>query len=189
MILEKSLYIEEKWYALAVFGRQEKAAQKELEKIGIEVFLPLRPIRRCWSDRIQELRVALFPGYMFVHLELNLESRVRMLRLRQVVDMVGRVKDDTQLYVRNIPDAQIESLRLLVSSEQELEPINKLVKGTEVKILRGPFKGAIGIVEKEPTGKRRIVVQVPLLGRGVRTELSADDLLSKAEMGISTLVA
>jgi len=178
-----------RWYALAVFARQEKAAEDELKKLGVNVYLPLCPVRRCWSDRIQELQLALFPGYLFVRLELEPDMRIRMIRIKQVIDMVGRVKDDKCLFVRHIPDSQIESLKTIIESKRQLEPINKLVKGTEVKILRGPFKGAIGIVEKEPTGKRRLVVQVPLLGRGVRTELSADDLLSKEELGVSTLVA
>ncbi len=183
------MHDDKKWYAVSVFARQEKAAFGELGKLGFESYLPMRSIRRCWSDRIKEVKVALFPGYLFVHMQLDLEARVRMLRLRQVIDMVGRQKDEHKLTVRHIPDNQIESLRLMVESKQDLEPINQLVKGTEVKILRGPFKGAIGIVEKEPSGRRRIVVQIPLLGRGVRTEVSADDLLSREELGVYSLVA
>jgi transcription antitermination factor NusG len=180
---------DKRWYAVAVFARQEKAACGELVKLGFESYLPMRSIRRCWSDRIKEVNVALFPGYLFVHLQLELETRVRMLRLRQIIDLVGRCKDERNLSVRHIPNGQIESLKLLIASKQDLEPINQLVRGTEVKILRGPFKGAIGIVEKEPSGKRRIVVQIPLLGRGVRTEVSADDLMSKEELGVYSLVA
>lgn len=186
---EVDTFENQKWYALSVFSRQEKAAETELKKLDINVYLPMCPVRRKWSDRIQELKVALFPGYLFVKMHLEPDLRIRMIRLRQVKDMVGRVKDGTRLYVMHIPDKQIQSLRLIAESHRQIEPITKLVRGTEVKILRGPFRGAIGIVEKEPTGKRRLVVQVPLLGRGVRTELSADDLLSKDELGISSLVA
>ena len=56
-----------RWYAVAVQGRKERAAQADLEKRGLEVFLPMRCERRAWSDRIQLVESALFPGYMFVH--------------------------------------------------------------------------------------------------------------------------
>jgi transcription antitermination factor NusG len=39
------------------------------------------------------------------------------------------------------------------------------------------LKGVTGVVEEAADGQRRLVVQVALLGRGVRTVLSADDVL------------
>ena len=37
-----------------------------------------------------------------------------------------------------------------------------------VLVAAGPLKGARGIVQHEPNGKRRLIVQIELLGRGVR---------------------
>ena len=170
------------WYALSVFARQEKAADSELRRLGFETYLPLNRVRRCWSDRIQELRIALFPGYMFVRTHLDAERRVRMIRLKQVIDLVGRSVASETMIAAAISDDQMLSLMTVVESHQEMEPINQLIKGTEVKILRGVFKGATGIVEQEPSGKRKLIVQIPILGRGVRTEVCADDLLSMAEL-------
>ncbi len=171
-----------KWYALSVYSRQEKAAHSEILGLGIESFLPTSPIRRLWSDRIKQLEQPLFPGYLFIRLDLNSEIRIKLIRIRQVIDLVGK----KQGYASSIPESQIDSLKLLLCSERLLEPILRLVSGTEVMISAGPLKGALGIVEREASGKRRIVVQVPLLGRGVRTELSVDDVLSYEELGLTS---
>lgn len=170
------------WYAVSVYARQEKAALVELNAQGFVTYLPLSRVRRAWSDRVKAVDVALFPGYLFVKTCLDAQTRVRIVKPRAVFDIIGRTKTESGIVAHAIPDSQMESLQLLVNSQRTLEPIDKLVKGTEVHIIQGPFRGATGIVEREPSGHRRLVVQIPLLGRGVRAELSADDLLSGAEM-------
>lgn len=186
MILMEKIPQLDKWYALSVYSRQEKAAHAEILNSGIESFLPTSPVRRLWSDRVKQLEQPLFPGYLFVHLKLTPEARIRLIRLRQVIDLVGKNKNyaASGMMVSSIPETQIDSLKRLLESPNLLEPTHKLISGTEIMVSSGPLKGAYGIVEREPSGKRKIIVQVPLLGRGVRTELSVDDVLSYEELGL-----
>ncbi len=173
-----------RWYALAVHTRQEKTAHQDLLNLGFDSFLPSHPVRRLWSDRVKTLDTPLFPGYLFVHTALTPDVRVKMIRLKPIYDFVGKQKAlDGGLMAAPIPQVQIDSLKIMLGSKALLEPTLKLVPGTEVMVLQGPLKGATGIVEKEASGQRRILVQIPLLGRGVRTELSIDDVLSYQELG------
>lgn len=171
-----------RWYAISVFARQEKAAAKELTNLGADIFLPLAPQRRLWSDRIKTLQVALFPGYLFVNTMLDAETRFRLLKPRQVIDIVGKHKGSAQIIAQHIPDEQINSLKRMLEQASSLEPLSHLVKGAQVKVMQGPFAGTVGIVEDVPGLSRKLVVQIPLLGRGVRTTLSADDVLAFAEL-------
>jgi transcriptional antiterminator RfaH len=164
------------WFALAVHARQEKAAAAEIEKRGVEVFLPMRVERRAWSDRIQNVEVALFPGYLFICTTLNAQRRVDLLKVYQAWDLVGRLPGDERI-ARSIPDHEIDSLKTLVSSAKNLDPVERLVPGKQVLVAAGPLKGARGVVQHEPNGKRRLIVQIELLGRGVSVELSAEDLI------------
>lgn len=168
------------WYAVAVHARQEKAAAAGLSDRGFEVLLPTRIERRPWSDRIQKVELALFPGYLFVQTALDAARRVSMLKVRQIYDLVGRLPGDTRI-ARAIPDWEIESLRTVMASAREVDPTEGLVKGTRVVVGAGPLKGAQGVVLEAPDGQRRLVVQISLLGRGVRTVLGADDVLTEAE--------
>jgi transcription termination/antitermination protein NusG len=163
------------WYALAVHARQERAAATALEERGFEVFLPTRCEPRLWSDRVQRLNLALFPGYLFLRSTLTPSRRVEMLRTRQVYDLVGRTPGSPAI-ARPVPDSQIESLRRLTESQRELSAAERLVRGNEVIVCEGPLRGTRGVLVSEPHGKKRLAVQIPLLGRAVRTWLTADDL-------------
>ena len=170
------------WYAVAVYARQEKAAAIAIRARGIEVFLPTRMDRRAWSDRVQSVETALFPGYLFVRVVMSAAVRVELLKAGQVLDVVGRLPGGERV-ARCIPDEEIESLLTLVSSPCNLDPVARLVPGKLVVIAQGPLKGARGIVQELARGKRRLIVQIELLGRGVAAELSAEDVVELA--GIS----
>jgi len=97
-------------------------------------------------------------------------------KVRHVVDLVGRLLGDDRV-ARHIPDYEIDSLRKLAESNKSLNPEERLVKGVAIMIAGGPLKGVRGIVLDSSPGKRKLVVQIELLGRGVSTELSADDVV------------
>lgn len=170
-----------RWYALAVHARSEASAAQELVERVDEVFLPVRRERRAWSDRIRVAEVPLFPCYLFVRLELTAERRVALLRSKHVVEVVGRLPGDERI-ARAIPDHEVEALRILVAAERALDPIERLTPGQHVLVGAGPLRGARGVVEHAPDGQRRLVVQIALLGRGVRTVLSADDVVESVEL-------
>lgn len=169
-----------RWYALAVHARSEASAAVELAGRVDEVFLPARRERRPWSDRIKTAEVPLFPAYLFVRTAMDAATRVALLRCRHVVDVVGRLPGDERI-ARAIPDHEIEALRILVDADRALDPIERLVPGQHVLVGAGPLRGARGVVEHGPDGQRRLVVQIALLGRGVRAVLSADDVVESLD--------
>ncbi|OGQ09566.1 MAG: hypothetical protein A2138_06325 [Deltaproteobacteria bacterium RBG_16_71_12] len=169
-----------RWYALAVHVRSEASAAAEVATRVDEVFLPVRRERRAWSDRIKTAELPLFPAYLFVRLALDATSRVALLRCKHVVEGVGRLPGDGRI-ARAIPDHEIEALRILVDADRALDPIERLVPGRHVLVGAGPLRGARGVVEHGPDGQRRLVVQIALLGRGVRTVLRADDVVESVE--------
>ena len=176
-----------RWYAVAVYSRQEKAAAKEIYRKGFNVYLPIATKRRMWSDRVKNVETALFPGYLFVHADLNAMSRREIIFPKQVWDFVGRRRDAENGIALPVPNHEIESMKILLENSKKFEPISELTKGSPVKIVQGPFAGAIGYVDKAPKGLKRVTVQIPLLGRGVRTTLGVDDVLAFAELTKSQL--
>jgi transcription antitermination factor NusG len=165
-----------RWYALAVHARSEASAGRELASRVDEVFVPVRRERRPWSDRVVDLEVPLFPGYVFVRTDMSAARRVQLLKSRLVHDVVGRLPGDTRI-ARAVPDHEIEALKIVVEANRAADPIERLIRGTHVLVAAGPLRGARGVVEQSPDGQRRLVVQIELLGRGVRTVLGADDVV------------
>lgn len=170
------------WYALAVHTRSEARVASALKepvhdgRAPEDVFLPIRVERRAWSDRVKRVEAPLFPSYVFVRLALDAARRHALLKVAGVVELVGRIPGDSRI-AQHIPDDEIESLRLVVMSSLALDPISSLVRGTRVLVASGALRGARGVVEQGPDGHRRLVVQLGLLGRGVRTVLAADDVV------------
>ncbi len=53
------------WFALQTRSRYEHFVAAMLRGKGYELFLPVYTCQRRWSDRIKELELPLFPGYLF----------------------------------------------------------------------------------------------------------------------------
>jgi transcription antitermination factor NusG len=165
-----------RWHALGVATRSEHTAAVHLRGIVDDIFLPTRIERRAWSDRIKRVETPLFPGYAFVRLALTPERRVQLLKVKHVIDVIGR-KAGRPDVAPSIPDDEVAGLQRLVATERSLDPLAALVAGKTVVVGAGPLKGVRGVVERGIDGQSRLVVNVTLLGRAVRTVLLADDVV------------
>ena len=75
------------WFALVVRSQHEKIVGSVLQEKGYEELLPLYSIRRRWSDRMKQLMLPLFPGYVFCRFDLN--HRLPILVTPGVLQVVG----------------------------------------------------------------------------------------------------
>jgi hypothetical protein len=102
----------ERWYAVSVRSRHEKLVTRHLEHQGLNYFLPLYRSVRRWKDRRKELDLALFPGYVFVNLDIR--DRLGVLRAPGVVEFVT-----FQGQPAAVPDSEIRALESSLSARQE----------------------------------------------------------------------
>jgi len=151
------------WYALQVRPRFEKVIASTLLSKGYEGFLPLYRHRSRWSDRMKEVELPLFPGYLFCRLDLN--NRLPVLVTPGVMHLVG---------IGRVPHAveeeEIVSLQSIVVSGLQAEPRSYLNIGERVRIEIGPLAGTEGIL-LALKGSARLVVSVSLLQRSVSVEI------------------
>lgn len=152
-----------RWYALAVRSNSEKHAAAGLQQNKIENFLPLYRSRRVWSDRIKELDLPLFPGYVFARFALP--HKVPVLRSPYVTSIVGFGNGPAP-----VPDQQIDQIRILVASKLPVSPWPFLEADQRVAITAGALRGIEGILI-EVKSSWRVVVKIPLLQRAVATTI------------------
>src|SRR5579872_6491274 len=84
---EATKYFEPHWYVAQTRARHEKRAGEELDRRGIENFLPLYEKMSRWKDRRVRLQLPLFAGYVFARFPLS--ERLRALEIPSVARLVG----------------------------------------------------------------------------------------------------
>ena len=157
-----------RWYAVAVSPRHEKAVGRYLACRSVKVFLPVyRSIRR-WKDRRKELDLVLFPGYVFVNLDLR--NRLEVLQLPSVRHFVC-----FQDHPAAMEDAEIESLQAGLTAGVCAQPHPYLREGRRVRVVRGPLAGMEAIMQRRKD-RFRLVLSIELIMRSVALEVDEADV-------------
>lgn len=156
------------WYALYTCSRHEKSVAEQIKQRHISCFLPLYRSVRRWKDRRKELELALFPGYVFVHIAL--QDRLRVLQLNGVVRFVSFNGHPVP-----VPDLEMESLMNGLSSGCRLEPHPYLTVGRRVRVTAGPLARTEGILVRRKD-KLRVVLSLDLIMRSVSVEVDESDI-------------
>lgn len=158
------------WYVLHTRSRFESVVNDALGKKAKEVFLPKILVKSTRRDRKAMIRVPLFPGYVFVKTDLNPNEHLDILKTVGAVRLIGSNEGPI-----SVPDATIESLKIMVMAEKPVTTGQKYRKGDHVVVVRGPFTGVTGIFVRYK-GNDRVVVNIDALGQSAGVEVDEDDV-------------
>jgi transcription antitermination factor NusG len=153
------------WFALQVRVQHEKLTAERLLGTGYELFLPLYTCRRKWSDRLKEIELPLFPGYLFCRFDP--QFRLPILKTPGVVQIVGTTRQPVA-----VDEAEIGAVQRLVASGLPNQPWPFLAAGDRVRIESGPLRGMQGILNAF-NGRNQLLVSVTLLQRAVAVEIDS----------------
>ena len=151
------------WFALQTRCRYEHFVAAMLRGKGYELFLPIYTSQRRWSDRMMNLELPLFPGYLFCRF--NPLDRFPIVVTPGVLQVVGIGKNPVP-----IADAEIVALQTAVQSGLPREPWPFLQIGQRVRVECGPLCGLEGILTGFK-GHHRLVLSVTLLQRSVAVQV------------------
>jgi len=142
------------WYSIQTRYRYERRVTAQLQRKGLQTFLPLLEQIHRWSDRDQPVHVPLFSGYTFARLDLSNGPRTELLRTEGVIGLVG-----CRGVATPIPAKQIDDLQRLLSQKVacSLHPFLKV--GRRVRIRGGCLDGLEGILEQSADKKMVICVE------------------------------
>jgi transcription antitermination factor NusG len=154
------------WFALTVKPQHEKVVTSVLQNKGLEGFLPLYRARRRWSDRIKELELPLFPGYIFCRF--CIQSRMAVLSISSVTSIVGFGNRPAE-----VPEEEIDGVKAMIASGLPVGPWPYVKVGQTVLIDRGPLAGLTGVLIREKDAWR-VVLTVEMLRRSVAVEIDRE---------------
>jgi len=151
------------WFALLVRAAREKYATLLLENAGFQCYLPVSKFTRRWSDRLKEVEVPLFPGYLFCRM--NPEDRLPVLMTPGVIQIVGVGKTPLP-----VDEEEIVAIQRAATTGVSIIPWPYVKIGQVARIEAGPLKGLSGIIVKIKSGMK-LVLSVSLLQRSVAVEI------------------
>jgi len=70
---------QQKWFVIYTKPRWEKKVHARLLQRGFESYCPINKQRRKWSDRVKLIEEPLFKSYVFIHVEEESLTKVRMV--------------------------------------------------------------------------------------------------------------
>ena len=163
---------ERRWYAVHIKSNQERLTADFLENRRIEHFLPTYTVRSTRRDRKKTLTRPLFTGYLFVHVDYRHAERVEVLKAPGTVRIISFSGNPTP-----VPDETIESIRILVGKpDHQVSPHPLIQAGRTVRVVDGPFAGALGKLQEAEGKKPKFVVEIEFLGRAVAVPIRPEQV-------------
>ncbi len=129
-----------KWLAIYSRPRWEKKVNQLLQEKGLESYCPLNKVRRKWSDRMKTVEEPLFKSYVFV--KVNEEDRTEVRMTPGVINFV--YWDGKPALIK---EKEINAIKQFLNEYEnvEVEPLN-LELNQRVKITTGPLMDQEGAI-------------------------------------------
>ncbi len=152
-----------RWFAVTVKHQHERSVEGALAFQSFEALAPRYRAQNRWSDRVKELDLPLFAGYVFCRFPYR--DKVRVLNTPGVRRIVGFGDAPAP-----VDDAEIACIQAIERSGAPVRPWPYLKPGDRVRVERGPLRGLTGTLIREKD-IFRLVIGVDLLQRSIAAEL------------------
>lgn len=159
------------WYLVYAKPKQERVAQVNLERQHYEVYLPLaRQVRRSGGRRLSMV-APLFPRYLFVHLDRQIDN---WAPIRSTIGVVSLVRFGQT--PAPVPGDLVDYLRAREDSDGlHVVSIDEYKRGARVRVTTGGLTGYEGIFVAA-TSRQRVVVLLDILGKRTRAVIEAGSI-------------
>jgi len=158
------------WFVVQAQPRKERFVRDRLSDLGRDAFLPLMAERR--RGRRGVTVSPLFPGYLFARLSVAQGDVPRIRWMHGVRRLLGEGN-------RPLPVASeiVRVIRERTDATGRVRPAAPMGRGDRVRILEGPLRGLIGVLQRPASRpEERVCVLLDLFERETRVEVPAGTL-------------
>ena len=153
------------WFAVRAKTTHEKRVATLFAQKGYEWFLPLYQARRRWSDRVKQVELPLFPGYVFC--KFVMDERMSILTTPSVLGIAGIGPMPLPVNER-----EMDAIRRVVGTGMELTPEPFLEAGRRVRINGGSLEGLEGMIQSVRR-RDRLILSISLLQRSIAVDIDS----------------
>ena len=173
---------ERRWYIVQTYSGYENSVKINLERriesmqmedLIFQVMIPeeIRQERKA-DGTLKEKLVKIFPGYVFIELCVTDDSWFVVRNTPGVTGFLGSSGGGTKPVP--LPPEEINPI-LKKCGLMEVPKLDVEV-GQKVKVVTGPFRDQLAVVDSIDEEKQEIVVLVDMFGRQTPVELSFEDI-------------
>ena len=160
-----------RWYAVQCLSNREFVAAAHLRNQGFTTFLPCQRKTRRHARKFDFVRRPLFPGYLFVQLDVARDRWRSVNGTFGVAKLVGNSEAPSAA-----PVGAVEAIRAACDGLDVIRVGADIVPGDTVRVAWGPFSDLIGRLERLD-GASRVCVLLELMGRRASVVLSREQIV------------
>jgi len=151
----------ERWYVAETHPQSESRALDHLRRQGYAAYLPRYLKRRRHARRVDTVRAPLFPGYLFVCMDVA-RTQWRAIRSTLGIRHLICVGDKPM----PVPQGVVEEIRANEDATGlvPVTPPPPFRAGEEVRVTSGPMRDQVGWFQRV-ADRERVVILMSLLGR------------------------
>ena len=152
------------WYLIKTKPRQEKIAVLNLKNQNYHVYCPMA--------LINNKNVALFPDYLFIHLDENLENWSPIRSTKGVLNFIR-----FGLSYAKIPNNIIDFIKSNeLNTSEKIKNLSSFKTGDNVQITEGIFKDCIAIFESFKS-EERVILLMNIMGQQQKINVMKKSLI------------
>ncbi len=164
------------WYVVHTYSGHEDRVKSSIEKavanLGMQeriaqVLVPTEEVVEIKRNKKNIKKRKFFPGYVFIEMVIDNESYWLVRNTAGVTGFLGGVKPVP------MPEDEVKNLTDTISAPSGAKPRPAIMfeKEENVRIIEGPFKHFIGVVEEINEERGKLKVMVTIFGRPTPVEL------------------
>ena len=158
------------WFLAQLKPNCAKIADKNLGRQGFRTFLPMEEVTRQRNGKFVTANKPLFPGYIFVALNVAEGLWHRVNSTYGITRLVSFGKDPAP-----VPLDLVSQIMLRCDADGKVLPPKLLKPGDQVALNTGPFANFVAEVEKIAPD-RRVWVLMEIMGGQTQVAVTADQL-------------
>ena len=164
------------WYAIQTYSGSEQSVKRAIENLIDQnnarhrlkdIVVPTEDVFEIRDRKKKTVQRSVYPGYVFVHVNLDTELWHMIQSLPRVGRFIGESKKPTPLN-----ESDINNILDRVRNRPAPRPKISFLPGEVVRITDGPFANFTGVVENYDMQNKKITLNVSIFGRNAPIEIS-----------------
>ena len=165
------------WYTLRTFSGHEKKVRRlleeEIDRLGLEeriteIVIPQEEVYEMRGGEKKSKQKTLYPGYIFLHADLDGELEHRITRVSSAIGFLGSGD-----HAEPMRQAEVDQMlgKTAEAAEAETKADIPYQEGDPVTVVDGPFASFSGFVQEVYPDQMKVKVMVSIFGRKTPLEL------------------